>query len=411
MPDVIIVGAGQAGLAASVCLSRRGIDHTVLEKHEVGASWRRQRWDSFCMNTPNWTLNLPDRDYDGGDPDGFLERDGFVDLLTRYAADFGVPVRSGIEARHAVPSEGGWRLETSAGAMNARALLVATSTHQTANIPASAAALDPEIHALSAADYRNTDQLPDGKILVVGSAQSGMQVVEDLQTAGRDIFLSTGRVSRIPRRYRGRDIIGWYEPLGLMDRKASDLDDPRQVFGGQPQYTGWRGGHTVSLQKFHRDGVRLLGRVQDIDGQTLQLATDLHENIAFADQSSERLCRNIDAYIARNGLPIPPDTGDDPAHDPLDNLAAVPQPDVLNLKEAGITTVIWATGFGFDFSWIDAGIFDGYGYPVTQRGETAAAGLYFLGLNYLHTRRSGVVYGIGPDAEHIAARIGAFLDG
>lgn len=411
MPDVVIVGAGQAGLAASACLSRLGIDHVVLEKNEIGASWRRQRWDSFCLNTPNWTLNLPGRDYAGGDPDGFMERDGFVDLLVGYAKDFNVPVRHGVEVRRATPEDNGWRIETSSGPMRARAIIVATSTHQSPRIPPEAEFLDRRILSLSAADYRAPDRLPDGKILIVGAAQSGMQIVEDLQEAGREIFMATSPVGRIPRRYRGRDVIYWYDRTGLMNRQASDLEDPRQIFGGQPQYTGWRGGHTISLQKFHRDGVRLLGRVEGIDGAALRLAADLRQNIAAADRSSAQFCSNIDAFIERHGLSFPADDGDDAAHDPLDDLETIPEPEALSLADEGITAVIWATGFGFDFSWIDAKTFDNSGYPVTHRGETTTEGLYFLGLNFLHTRRSGIVYGVGSDAEYVAGRIRSYLDG
>lgn len=411
MPDVIVIGAGQAGLAASVCLSRLGIDHVVLEKHETGASWRRQRWDSFCLNTPNWTLNLPGCDYTGAEPDGFMDRDDFVDLLVGYANDFKVPVRPGVEVHHAAPMDDGWRVETSSGGMRARAIIVATSTHQSPRIPLAAESLDRRILSLSAADYRAPDQLPDGKVLIVGAAQSGMQIVEDLQEAGREIFLATSSVGRIPRRYRGRDVIYWYDRTGLMDRQASDLEDPRQVFGGQPQYTGWRGGHTISLQKFYRDGVRLLGRVEEIDGATLGLAADLRQNIAAADRSSMQFCRNVDAFIERHGLSFPADGGDDPAHDPLEDLESVPEPESLNLADEGVTAVIWATGFGFDFSWINAETFDRFGYPVTRRGETSAGGLYFLGLNFLHTRRSGIVYGVGADAEYVAGRIRSYLDG
>lgn len=411
MIDVVIVGAGQAGLAASVCLSRLGINHIILEKHEIGASWKRQRWDNFCFNTPNWTLNLPGRDYAGGDPDGFMARDGFIDLLNGYAKDFKVPVRHGVEARRAVPADNSWRLETSAGPLRGRAIIVATSTHQTPIIPPIANSLDTSILSMSAANYRNSGGLPDGKILIVGAAQSGMQITEDLQEAGREIFLSTGKVARIPRRYRGRDIIYWYERIGLMDRRTGELDDPRQIFGGQPQYTGWRGGHTISLQNFHRDGVHLLGRLESIDGGDLHLAADLRQNITAADRTSAQICRNIDAFVERHGETHPSDMGDHPAHDPFSDLESVPEPRKLNLTEEGITSVIWATGFGFDFSWIGADIFDGYGYPVMRRGETAAPGLYFLGLNFLHTRRSGIVYGVGPDAEHVAGCIQIYLDG
>jgi putative flavoprotein involved in K+ transport len=411
MPDIIIIGAGQAGLAASVCLSRLEIDHVVLEKHEIGASWRRQRWDNFCLNTPNWTLNLPGRDYAGGNPHGFMDRDDFVDLLEGYAEDFEVPARQGVDVRRAAAIQSGWQLETSSGPMRARAIIVATSTHQTPKFPPAAKHLDKSILSISAADYRAPNQLPDGKILVVGAAQSGMQIVEDLLEGDREVILSTGSVGRIRRRYRGCDAIYWYDQLGLMDRRASELDDPRQIFGGQPQYTGRHGGHTISLQKFHREGVRLLGRVEDVNGGTLRLAADLRQNIAAADRSSAQFCHNVDAFIERHGLSCPADDGDDPAHDPFDDLNAVSEPQALSLNKEGITTVIWATGFDFDFSWIDAEVFDSFGYPVTRRGETAAPGLYFLGLNFLHTRRSGIIYGVGADADYLAQRLRSYLGG
>ncbi len=406
MADVVIVGGGQAGLAASVCLSKLNIDHLVLEKDEVGGSWRHQRWDSFYMNTPNWTLNLPGQDYDGADPDGFMNRDEFVDLLEGYAKRFAVPLRLGVEVTRTSPTGTGWTLETSDGPLTAQALIIATSTYQAPSIPAVAKNLSPDIVSLSAADYRTPDMLPPGKALVVGSAQSGMQIVEDLHAAGRDVFLSVGEAGRVPRRYRGRDLNYWYDKTGLMDRKASDLADPRRKFGGQPQIAAW---HTISLQGFHRNGIRLLGRVDGIDGTMLRLRQDLRENIAAADRHSEKFCRDVDTYIERNGLSFPADEGDDPIHAPLDDLEQVPEPGTLDLASEGLSSVIWATGFRYDYSWIEADVTDEVDYPVTERGETTAAGLYFLGLNFLHTRKSGIVYGVGADAKHVADRIGIYL--
>jgi putative flavoprotein involved in K+ transport len=406
MADVVIVGGGQAGLAASVCLSKLGIDHLVLEKGEVGESWRRQRWDSFYMNTPNWTLNLPEQDYAGPDPDGFMSRGDFVNLLEGYAKRFAVPLRLGVEATRATPTETGWMLETSEGPLTGRALIIATSTYQAAHIPAAAKNLPSNIVSLSAADYSAPGMLPSGKTLVVGSAQSGMQIVEDLHAAGREVLLAVGDAGRVPRRYRGRDLNYWYDKTGLMDRKASDLEDPRRKFGGQPQIAAW---HTISLQGFHRNGIRLLGRVDGIEGTTLYLKRDLRENIAAADRHSEKFCRDVDTYIERHGLSIPADEGDDSNHTPLADLEQLPEPDTLDLAAEGISSVIWATGFRYDYSWIEAGVTDEVGYPVTRRGETTAAGLYFLGLNFLYTRKSGIVYGVGADAEHVAARLRVYL--
>lgn len=406
MPDVVIVGGGQAGLAASVCLSQRGIEHIVLEKGDIGESWRRQRWDSFRMNTPNWTLNLPRQDYDGPDPHGFMGRDEFIAYLIRYADRFAVPVRRGVEASEARPDSGGWHIETSEGPLSARAMIVATSTYQAPSIPTVAERLPPDILSLGATDYRAPEHLPDGNVLVVGSAQSGMQIAEDLNGTDRRVYLSVGQAGRVPRRYRGHDLNYWYDKIGLMDRKASELPDPRLKFGGQPQITA---GHTTSLQKFYREGVRLLGRLDDIDGTTVFLRRDLRQNIAAADRHSDTFCRNIDTYIEQNDLGLPEDEGDDPIHAPLEDIESVTEPDTLNLTDEGITSVIWATGFRFDFSWVKADVNDEVGYPLTQRGETAVPGLYFLGLNFLYTRRSGIVYGIGPDAEHVAERIQSYL--
>ena len=275
MADVVIVGGGQAGLAASVCLSRLDIDNVVLEKGAIGEAWRSQRWDSLRMNTPNWTLNLPGQDYGGSDSDGFMSRPDFIELLERYGNRFGVPLCLGVEANRAARVGTGWRLETTVGPMTARAL-------------------------------------------VVGSAQSGMQIVEDLQNAGRDVLLSVGQAGRVPRRYRGQGLNYWYDRIELMDRRAADLDDPGLRFGGQPQIAA---GHTVSLQKLHREGVRLLGRVAGIAGPMLYLRQDLRENVAAADAHSDTFCRNVDAFIAANGLLVPADEGDDPIHTPLEDLS------------------------------------------------------------------------------------------
>lgn len=408
MPDVVIVGGGQAGLSASACLSRHDIDHVVLERDDIGASWRHQRWDSFCLVTPNWTVRLPGQAYT--DPDGFMSGSAFVGFLEDYSRRFAVPLRRPVEAMRATPKGQGWTVETSDGAIGCRALIVATSNYQTPALPDSASRLDPNILSLSAADYRSPETLPPGRVLVVGSAQSGGQITEDLLLAAREVILSVSRAGRVPRRYRGRDAIDWQNRIGFLDRPAAALDDPRQRFGGEPHMTGRDGGHTVSLQGFHAQGVRLVGRTEGVDGATAHLRTDLRENIRAADRFSIDFCGEVDRFVERTGLAAPEPEAE-AMHAPVATPDRFAEPDRLDLAAERVSTVIWATGFRFDYSWIDADVFDRFGYPVTKRGETAAPGLYFLGLNYLHSRKSGIIYGVGEDAAHVAGRIRHYLGG
>ena len=361
------------------------------------------------MNTPNWTLNLPAKPYEGSDPDGFMAKLDFIKYLTNYAKDQNIPIKPNVEVTHAKFSERHWHLRTSGGTTRARALIVATSTYQYPHIPACSHFASTALFSVNAANYRKPDALPPGKILVVGSAQSGVQIVDDLLNAGRDVILSTGTAGRVPRRYRGRDLNYWYDKTGLMDRKASDLQDPRQRWSGQPQISGWNGGHTISLQKFYRNGVRLLGRFAGYDGHIMYFKQDLRQNMAAADRHSKTFCRNIDDYIASKNLKFPADTGDDPIHNPIKDLSVISEPSRIIPTDEGISTIIWTTGFRFDYSWIEANSFDKFGYPNTNRGEASVPGLYFLGMNYLHTRKSGIVYGITDDAKHVAARICDYL--
>jgi len=409
MPDVVIVGAGQAGLAASACLSQHNIDNIVLEKFEIGASWRRQRWESFCLVTPNWTVRLPGEFYNGADPDGFMLGTEFVTYLENYAGRFTLPVQQKTNVQSAKLENSRWVVETSSGPVRAQALIVATSTYQTPSVPAFATRIDPRILSLSAASYRVPDRLPNGRVLVVGSAQSGAQIVEDLLTGGREVLLSVSRAGRVPRRYRGYDAIEWQDMMGFLDRPASALDDLRKRFGGEPHMTGRDGGHTVSLQHFHNQGVRLIGRVCDADKSTLWLEQDLRKNIVGADRFAAGFAEDVGAYISNTGLDAPSHEPE-PDHAPISRPERFAEPSRLDLAAERISTIIWATGFKFNFSWIAADVFDSFGYPITKCGETTAPGLYFLGLNYLNSRKSGIIYGISEDATHVADRIRVFLN-
>ncbi len=405
---VVIIGAGQAGLSVSYFLTQAGVPHVVLDKGAVAGAWAA-RWDSFCLVTPNWTINLPGQPYIGDDPDGFMARDDLVAYLQRWAADFGAPVRIGVEV-HGVTRDGdGFVLATSDGRQTAAAVVVATATHQAPKVPALADQLPTRIAQIHAEAYRNPAQLDDGAALVVGSGQTGCQVVEDLLRAGRDVYFCVGRAGRLPRRYRGRDCIAWQRDFGFLDRTPDQLESPAQRFASDPHVSGRDGGTTISLHDFHRRGVTLTGRLVGVEGDTLQFDDTLADEVGFADAFAARFYATVDDYITRHDLAAPAPTAAERVGGPEPGDPPLTPPRSLALDAAGIGTVIWATGFAYDFSWIDFPVMDGFGYPVTERGATTVAGLYFCGLNYMTKRKSGILYGMAEDAEAVAADLGRYL--
>jgi putative flavoprotein involved in K+ transport len=402
---ILIVGGGQAGLALSYCLAQRGLEHQVLEQAErLGHAWRTQRWDSFTLVTPNWTWRLPGDEYAGPDPDGFLPRDEIVARLEQYAARHTLPVQLGLSVTAVRPlAEGGFTVETSAGPRAARAVVIATGLFQRPRLPA-AAGLSPAVTQLPATAYRQPGALPPGAVLVVGSAQSGCQITEDLLLAGREVYLSTGSAGRIPRRFRGRDTFAWAAEVGIFDKSRDKLEDPRERFEANPHVSGARGGRSLNLHQFARDGVHLLGRFAGAEGARLHFAPDLHTNLAAADKFEAELIKGLNGYIAEAGLDAPPNT----LPDLRDGYAVEPTLE-LALDARGITTVIWAAGFTWDFSLVHAPVFDDFGYPIQTDGATAVPGLYFLGLPWLRTQSSGLLYGVGQDAALVAERLAAQL--
>jgi putative flavoprotein involved in K+ transport len=408
---VAIVGAGQAGLACSHRLTQRGVPHVVLERGRVGEAWRSMRWDSFRLVTPNWMTRLPGKAYDGPEPDGFMARDDFVDWLEDYARSFEAPVRCGVDVAGVRADGDGFVLRTSAGELHCDNVVVATATYQQPRIPALAAGLPADVQQVHAGAYRNPGRIADGAVLVVGSGQSGCQIADELRRNGRRVYLSTGRAGRLLRRYRGRDAIAWQHDMGLLDRTPDMLDSPSLRFRGDPHLTGEGGGRTLNLHRFAQDGMVLLGRLASADGPTLRFDDDLAANLAFADDYEAEFCAKVDAFVAQRALDVPP--ADALNSDFGGARRAAPPPDVpsLDLGAAGIRTVVWATGFRYDFSWIDApACLDEYGYPRQVRGVTDVPGLFFVGLNWLYKRKSGIIFGVGEDAEHlgdaIARRVG-----
>ena len=398
--NTIIVGGGQGGLSISYYLKQQDREHVVLEQAPQAAQVWRNRWDLFTLNTPNWMTRLPGAEYQGNDPDGFMPRDEVVANFEAYIARFELPVRYGIRVTSVEPIEAGYLVSTDDGEFEAANVVIATGVHQQPKIPSFSTNLPAEIHQLHSNEYRNPEALPAGAVLVVGSAQSGCQIAEELYQSGRKVYLSVSSSPRLPRRYRGKDITWWMDVVGFFDKTVDQLPSPKAKFAASAHSTGKDGGHTINLYQFMRDGVVLLGHIQNIQGYQIALAPDMKENLAKADKFEVDFVKQIDEYIERNGVEAPnenlPELGD--GYDTREVLA-------LDLESASITTVIWATGYKFDFSLVKVPAFDEDGYPLQKRGATEFPGLYFIGLPFLPTIKSGLLAGVGDVAAYVAEHI------
>jgi putative flavoprotein involved in K+ transport len=397
----IVIGGGQAGLSASHYLQQHGIDHVVFEKHRVGHAWRSQRWDTFCLVTPNWQCRLPGHPYAGDDPQGFMLKDQIVDYLEAFARKVRPPIHEGVAVtRLQHRAGGGFQLDTSAGRCTADHVIVATGGYDLPIVPPSAHSLPPTVTQLHSVDYRNPQQLPPGDVLVVGSGQSGVQIMEDLHMAGRRVHLAVGPAPRSPRVYRGRESTEWLHDMGFYD-----LTVDRHPLGDEARFktnhymTGRDGGHEIDLRRFALQGVKLYGSVDRVEGGTVHFVPDLTKNLDDADDVYLSIRRDIDRYIAARGLEAPAEPAFEKAWaPPVDPLS-------LDLPAAGITSVVWAIGFKADYRWIDLPAFDGRGHPRFERGVSPVAGLYFLGLPWLHTWGSGRFLGVADDARHLVETI------
>lgn len=400
--ETVIVGGGQAGLATSYWLKQHGREHIVLEKADrSGHAWR-QRWDSFTLVTPNWTFRLPGAEYAGDDRDGFMPRDEIVAAFEHYVAGHALPVSFGVDVTAVEPltDRPGYRVRTTAGDFAAQNVVIATGLFQRAKIPAFAAELPTDVLQLHSEGYRNPTSLPPGAVLVVGSGQSGCQIAEELHKAGRRVFHSVGGAGRAPRCYRGKDTYEWLTLAGFFDRTPDMLPSPQARFAANPHVSGAGGGHDLNLHQFARDGVTLLGHLTGASDGRLGMAPDLHESLAKSDQLEARVLGLIDSYIARNGLAAPEERRVG-LRDGYDQSIITE----LDVQEAGITTVIWAAGYNFDFGLVKLPVTDADGFPLQQRGVTAYSGLYFVGMPWLHTQKSGLLLGVGDDAAFIAGHI------
>lgn len=399
--DTLVVGGGQAGIAMSEHLANNDIPHLVLEKSRIAERWRSGRWDSLVANGPAWHDRFPGLEFAGFDPDGFAAKEAVADYLVAYAEKFAVPIRTGVEVKEATRLSGraGFRVETSAGVIEARHIVSATGAFQTPVIPP-VIPNDAPLCQIHSFDYRNPDQLPKGAVMVVGAGSSGAQIAQELMEAGRKVYLSVGPHDRPPRAYRGRDYCWWLGVLGLWDVPAPAPGTEHVTIA----VSGAHGGETVDFRRLAARGITLVGMTEGYKNGVLGFAGDLNDNVASGDRNYLDLLRQCDAYVAENGLDLP----EEPEAHLIDaDPASMTHPlRELDLAAAGVTSVVWATGFARDYGWLKVDAFDAKGAPLHQRGVSTVPGVYFLGLPWQSRRGSSFIWGVWHDARYVAEQIG-----
>jgi putative flavoprotein involved in K+ transport len=398
---VAVIGAGQAGLSISWHLRRSGIDHVVFEKERAGHVWRAERWDTFCLVTPNWQCQLPGFPYKGSDPHGFMLRDEIVDYLDAFVASFDPPLREGITVRSLKgDAQHGYLLDTTDGLHISDQVVIAAGGYQIPIIPRCAERLPADIVQVHSSIYRNPAELPEGAVLVVGSGQSGCQIAEDLHLAGRKVHLCLGDAPRVARRYRGKDVVEWLHLMGYYDLPVHEHPLREGVRDKTNHYvTGRDGGRDIDLRQRALEGMELYGRLLDVMGDSLVLDEDLAMCLDQADQVSESIKTSIDGFISKKGIDARQEARYRPVWTPPRERAE------LDYRAAGITSIVWCIGFRTDYSWIDLPVFNGRGQPSHVRGVTPVPGVYFLGLPWLYTWGSGRFSGVARDAEYLAEHI------
>jgi putative flavoprotein involved in K+ transport len=395
--DVAIIGGGQAGLATSWYLSQARVDHLVLEAGRVAETWRTRRWDSFCLVTPNWSVQLPGAPYDGPDPDGFMPLAELVGRFQSWADSFDVPVEEEVTVTTLEADDGGFLLSLASGTIKARTVVVATGAFQRPHRPAGAESLPADVVQLFAEEYTNPAALPPGAVLVVGSGQTGCQLAEEIHESGRKVFLACGRCVWVPRRLQGHDIVWWMVESGFMDRGPEKLPSPLARLLGNPQATGHHGGRDLNFRVLHHKGVELLGRYLGAEGSKLSFADDLATSVDFGDARLADLLKYIEASCTANGT-SPPTVEMPP---PL----RIKTRTEVDIAQDGIGTVIWTSGYRPDYGWVKVPVFDGMGFPVQTDGQTSVPGLHFMGVPWMRKNKSSILYGVGEDAEVVARHI------
>ncbi len=404
---VIVVGGGQGGLSVSYCLKQRGIDHLVLEGRKVAYSWRDERWDTFCLVTPNWQCQLPGYPYAGSDPKGFMLKDEIVAYVEGYRQKFDLPVRENVMVEALTELSGAgparFELKTSQGVFTAERVVVATGAYHKAFLPPYAKEIPAHVVIQHSSNYKNPESLPAGAVLVVGSGQSGAQIAEDLHLAGRKVHLAVGNAPRCARRYRGKDVVEWLDDLGYYNIPIENHPNREQVRDKTNHYvTGRDGGRDIDLRKMAVEGMKLYGPLSTVKAGVASFKPELKQNLDSADAVYRSINRTIDAYIEKAGISAAVEADYTPPWEPEVEL------DSLDLEGEGITSILFCAGFASDFGWVKPPVLDERGFPIHERGVTPTSGLYFIGLPWLHTWGSGRFSGVGRDAAYIVEHLASW---
>ena len=405
--DTVVIGAGHSGLAMSYCLGDRGVEHVVLERSDVANSWKTQRWDSLRLLTPNWQSRLPGLTYDGDDPDGFMTVPDVINFVNHYADVISAPIQTGTSVTSVRCEGGGYLVDTDRGSWKCRTIVVASGACNIASIPAIAASAPSSIAMVTPLDYRNPDQLNKGGVLVVGASATGIQLADEIHRSGRPVTLSVGEHVRMPRVYRGRDIQWWMDAAGVLDERYDQVDDINRARNvPSPQLVGSPERSTLDLNALTGIGVKLIGRLAGIREGKAQFSGSLRNNCALADLKMNRLLNTIDEWASENGLD---DQVPSPHRFPETTVEDSP-PLGLDLTNGQIQTIVWATGFRPDYSWLDVPVLDRKGKIRHDGGVVDSPGMYLMGMTFLRRRKSSFIHGAGDDARDLSDHLTSYLN-
>jgi len=404
--DTIVIGAGHAGLAASYCLTERSIDHLVIERGEVANSWRNERWDSLTLLTPNWQSRLPGFSYSGDDPDGYMNMREVVEFIDAYARHCRLPVQTGTTVTSLKQNADGYHVMTDRGEWQCRSVVIASGACNVPSIPRVAEAIPADIQQLTSWEYRNPGQLEDGGVIVVGASATGLQLAEEIHRSGRPVTIASGEHVRLPRVYRGRDIQWWMDATGILDEGLDEIDDlNRARHLPSPQLVGSRQHQILDLNTMSSLGIKLVGRLMGVQNGTVQFSGSLRNVCALADLKMNRLLKTIDEWAEQS-----PDSSQFEPPERFERTTVDEEPCLaLNLDESGIHTIVWATGYRPDYSWLDVPVLDRKGMIRHDGGVADSPGMYVLGMPFLRQRKSSFIHGAEDDARFVTQHLAAYL--